>query len=129
MNVESTMPNKNIVTALEFLIRDYRCSLSYEFDHGSRYLYDNGAFKLVIFHWEEFDDLDIHLVYNLQDYKIDPSFEEPKSIFEIKLKRKGIRGLFYNFEKNYWEIVARIIKRKLQQLGIVEQRRKGLGLS
>ena len=117
------MPNKNTVTALEFLIRDYCCSLSYEFDHGSRYLYDNGVFKIVIFHWEEFDDLDIHLVYNLQDYKIDPSFEEPKSLFDIMLKKKGIRGLFYDFEKDYWEIVAIIIKRKLQQLGIVKQRR------
>ena len=122
MNGESAMANKKIVTALDFLIRDYRCSFSYEFDHGSRYLYDNGAFKVVIFHWEEFDDLDIHLVYNLQDYKIDPSFEEPKLLFEIKRKKKGIRGLFYDFEKDYWDVVARILKRKLQQIGIVEHR-------
>ena len=54
--------------------------------------------------------------------KIDPSFEEPKLLFEIKRKKKGIRGLFYDFEKDYWEVVARILKRKLQQIGIVEHR-------
>ena len=116
------MPNNNIVTALDFLVKDYRCSLSYEFDRGNKYLYDNGVFKVIIFQWQELGDLDIHLVYNMQDYRIDPSLEEPKALFEMKSKTRGIKRFFYDYEKDFWRVVSMIIKRKLKQFGIAEQR-------
>ncbi len=114
------MKNEIINKALDFLVTDYNCSLSYEFDHGSTYIYRNDIFKIVIFTWEQFDDLDVNLVYDLVNYHIDPYLEEPQKMSIINSKKKGIKGFFYNYyyDSDFWNIISLIIKNKLNQLGI-----------
>ena len=121
MERQSAVKNENIITAFDFLIKEYNCTLSYEFDHGNRYLFFNDDFKVTIFTWEQFDDLNINLIYNMVNYHIDPYLEEPEKMYVIKTKKKGIRGFFYNYDRDFWEVVSMILKNKLNQLGIMRK--------
>ena len=114
------MKNENLTKALEFLVSDYNCTLSYESDRGNRYLYSNDEFKVTVFSWEQFDDLDINLIYSSVNHHIDPYMEEPEKMNEIRSKRKGIRGFFYNYDRDFWTLVSLILKNKLSSLGITK---------
>ena len=107
---------KNIINAFRFLVDDYDCSLSYEKGRGELYIYQNNIIKLKIYVWEQFDELDINLIYNIENYHIDPFIDNTKEMAIINKKRRGIKGLFYNYDKDFWIITAKIVKNKIKEI-------------
>lgn len=112
------MKNPNIINAFEFLINEYNCQLLFDDNYGNHYLFQNNLFKLKIYVWEQFKELDINLIYNMENYHIDPFLEEPYKMSQINRKRKGIKKLFYNYGKDFWILVSEIIKNKIKQFNI-----------
>ncbi len=49
------MKENKIIKAFDYLINDYKCSLSFEENHGNHYIFQNKTFKLKIYVWEQFD--------------------------------------------------------------------------
>ncbi len=112
------MKNPNIINAFEFLIDEYHCQLLFENTMGNHYLFQNDLFKLKIYVWEQFNEVDINLIYNMENYHIDPFLEEPYKMSLINKKRKGMKKVFYNYDKDFWILVSEIIKNKIKQLNI-----------
>lgn len=110
------MINKNIIDSFDFLINDYNCSVSFESDYGDSYEFYSRKFKLKIYVWEQFDELDINIIYNMENFHINPFIEEPHKISIINSKRKGIKGFFYNYDREFWKIVADIVRNKIMNL-------------
>lgn len=107
------MENENIINAFKYLTDEYKCSYLFKNDHGDTYLFYNDVFKLKIYVWMQFNELDINLVYNMVNYHIDPYMEDPRKFLEIKKRQRGLKGLFYNYDKEFWCAIAIIVKRKI----------------
>ena len=56
------MKESKITSAFNYLFDDYHCSLSFEENYGNHYVFQNEIFKLKIYVWEQFDELDINLI-------------------------------------------------------------------
>ena len=118
-NVVNLLKDKVITETFEVLTKDYKCVLSYESEHGDRYVYDNVIFKVSIYEFEELGDLDINIVYGMKNYHIDPYLEQLEMMTRIESKPKAIKGFFYkNYSRDFWNAVSMIIKERLVQLGI-----------
>ena len=108
------MESKIIVRKLNFLITEYNCNYIFKKDVGDCYYYTNNFFKINIYEFKEFNDLKISLIVNNQAYNIDPAIEKPKEYNLINKKKNGLRGLFYfNYDEDFWELVAKILKEKI----------------
>ena len=111
------MENKVIVEKLHFLISEYSCAYTYENDIGDLYYFTCELFKVNIYEFMQFNDLEITLIIDNQCYDINPSLDKPKEYYSILKKRKGIKGWFYfNYEQDFWDLVAKIIKEKILSL-------------
>lgn len=106
------MTNKNIINAFEYLINDYNCLLIFEETQGDSYCYQNNTFKLKIYVWEQFDELDINLIYKDECFHIDPYIEDRSLI----TKRKGIKGFFFNYSREFRTIVSNIVKERMKEI-------------
>lgn len=105
------MENK-IINAFDFLINDYNCSFIFEENGWNYYIYQNETFKLKIYVWEQFDELDINLIYKDECFHIDPYVEDCSLI----TKRKGIRGFFFNYSEKFWIIVSSLVKERMKEI-------------
>lgn len=110
------MENKNIKSSLDFLIKEYGCRYLYKNDYGDFYVFNSDDLKVSIFEWKQFNELDINIVYDMENYHIDPYIEEPLLFKDLQNKRKGIKGLFYDYDKSFWDITAKIIKNKIKKM-------------
>lgn len=106
------MKNNKIIKAFDYLITDYNCSLNFEENQGEHYSFQNAKFKLKIYVWEQFDELDINLIYNDECYHIDPYIED----FSLITKRKGLKGFFFSYSEKFWMIIAKIVKNKIKEI-------------
>lgn len=106
------MKQNKIINAFDYLISDYDCSLNFEENRGSHYSFKNETFNLKIYVWEQFDELDINLIYNDECFHINPYIED----FSLITKRKGFKGLFFNYSKEFWMIIAKIVKNKIKEI-------------
>lgn len=108
------MENNIILESLMFLINDYACTYKFEKNIGNFYTYANKNFKLIIYEFKQFDDLNINLIFNETNYNINPEIECPREFANIMKKKRGIKGWFYtNYEKDYWFLISQIIQKKL----------------
>lgn len=62
--------------------------------------------------WEQFDELDINLIYKDECFHINPYVEDRSLI----TKRKGIKGSFFNYSKEFWTIASNIVKEKKKEI-------------
>lgn len=107
------MKNDEVIKAFNFLVSEYNCTLYCDYIRGSHYNYINRVMNLLINVWEEFDELQITLIYKNEYYLIDPYEEEPLLI----KKTKGIIGhLFFAYSDKFWSIVAKIVRNKIEEL-------------
>lgn len=106
------MKKNKIIYAFDYLISDYKCSFIFEENGGYNYIFQNEIFKLKIYVWEQFDELDINLIYNDTCFHIDPYIENNLLI----IKRKGFKGFFFNYSEEFWMIVAQIVKNKIKEI-------------
>ena len=49
-------------------------------------------------------------------YHIDPYIEEPQKLLEIKKAKRGVKGFFNNYNKEFWSIVSIIVKNKIKRI-------------
>lgn len=110
------MENSNILDASNYLINEYKCSYSFDNNYGNTYLFYNDDFKVKIYVWEQFNDLDINLIYDMENYHIDPYLEEPQKMMEIKKGKRELKGFFYNYDKEFWSVVSIIVKNKIKKI-------------
>lgn len=94
------------------MISDYNCSFIFEKKRENHYIFQNETFKLKIYVCEQFDELDINLIYNDKCFHIDPYIEYPSLI----TKRKGLKGFFFNYSEDFWMIIAEIVKNKIKEI-------------
>ena len=106
--------DKDIEASLEFLIKDFLCSYVYKYEMGSYYMYKNERFKVSIYEHPQFDELNIDIIINQENYHIDPAIEEPLEY--RKLKQRGLKGFLNYDNKKFWEFIAKILKRKINEL-------------
>ena len=106
------MKKNKIINAFDYLISDYNCSLIIENNQGNYYSFQNGTFKLKIYVWEQFDELDINLIYNDECFHINPYIEDSSLI----TRRKGLKGFFFNYSEEFWVIIAKIVKNKIKEI-------------
>lgn len=107
-----SMKENKIINAFDYLINDYKCLLSFEENHGNHYIFQNKTFKLKIYVWEQFDELDINLIFNNECFHINPYIERQF----LNSKRKGIRGFFFNYSEEFWLIISEIVKNKINTI-------------
>lgn len=105
------MKKNKIINAFNFLISEHHCLLYFEENHGNHYIFQNEVFKLKIYEWEQFDELTIDFICNDECFRINPYTEEPSLI----TKRKGLKGFFFIYSEEFWTIVARIVKNKINE--------------
>lgn len=66
------MKNNKILKAFNYLLNDYHCLFSFEKNQGNHYIFQNDIFALKIYVWEQFNELDITLIYNSECIYINP---------------------------------------------------------
>ena len=108
--------NKNLENAFNYLLNEYKCSYSFENNYGDTYLFYNDDFKVKIYVWAQINELDINLIYKMENYHIDPYIEEPQKLLEIKKAKRGVKGFFNNYNKEFWSIVSIIVKNKIKRI-------------
>lgn len=106
------MMEDKVINAFDFLINNYNCSFNFEENGGNYYIYQSETFKLKIYVCEQFDELDINLIYNEECFHIDPYLEDCSLI----TKRKGIKGFFFNYSKEFWTVVSNIVKERMKEI-------------
>ena len=106
------MREDKVLNAFDFLINYYNCSFAFEENGGTYYIYQNETFKLKIYVWEQFDELDINLIYKDECFHIDPYVEDHSLI----TKRKGIKGHFFNYSREFRTIVSNIVKERIKEI-------------
>lgn len=94
------------------MTNNYNCLLIFEENTGNYYFYQNNTFKLKIYVWEQFDELDINLIYKDECFHINPYVEDRSLI----TKRKGIKGFFFNYSKEFWTVVSNIVKERMKEI-------------
>ena len=111
------MENAVIIKKLKFLVDDYACTYTYKNDIGDYYIYANSIFKIKIYEFKQFGDLDINFISSNENFHVDPSLDRPKNYAEIIKAKRGIKAFFGNsFEDKFWTLVAEIIKEKINTL-------------
>lgn len=106
------MKKNKIINSFDYLISDYNCLLIFEENRGSNYIFQNETFKLKIYVWEQFDELDINLIYNDECFHINPYIIDSSLI----AKRKGLKGFFFNYSEEFWMIIAKIVENKIKEI-------------
>ena len=106
------MKKSTITKAFDYLLNDYHCVLFFEEKHGNHYSFQNETFKLKIYVWEQFDELDINLLYNNENFHINPYIEMPS----LTSKCKGLKGFFFSYSDEFWLIIAEIVKNKIKEI-------------
>ena len=114
------MSDKEIIeTALNFLVIDHGFSYEYNTPNGNaeyfKYKNKNGCF--AYYQWVQFGEYEFSVTYDQTFRKIQLFEEYPKYFAFFKNKHKGIKWLFKDSRKDYWEMISNIIKDEIASKG------------
>ena len=114
------MSNREIIeNALKFLCNEYNFSYEYYTPNGNADYckYSNQYGKFTYYEWMEFGEREFSVIYNQQFRKININEEYPKMVSEFHHSHKGIKWFFKDKRKDYWEMIANIIKNEITATG------------
>lgn len=114
------MTNRQIIeNALIFLREYYGFSYNYEcVNNGATYFwYYNEYGCFTYYQWEQFQEEEFSVKYNGSHRIIDFSILNPKEICAFYKTHKGIKWLFKDKRKEYWHMIAQLIKNEIQKTG------------
>ena len=114
------MSDREIIeAALNFLVVDYGFSYEYHSLNGKEeyFQYKNNHGCLTYYQWAQFGEQEFSATYNQTFRKIQLFEEYPKYFASFKSKHKGIKWLFQDSRKDYWEMISNIIKDEIASTG------------
>ena len=80
------------------------------------YSYSNDIGCFVYYNCPQLNEEEFYVtVYKEKNIKIDWLLEYPKEITSFKKRIKGIKYLLKNWRKDYWELIASLIKKEIQE--------------
>lgn len=114
------MQSKEIIyKALEFLIIEYNMEFKY-ICNGKEYFYHfcnpNGCF--TYYEWPQFEDKEYFVAIINEPKKSINIFENYKELLDQwNKKHSGIKWFFKDKRKDYWGLIASIIKKEISKTG------------
>ena len=114
------MSDREIIeAALNFLVVDYGFSYEYHSLNGKEeyFQYKNNYGCLTYYQWAQFGEQEFSATHNQTFRKIQLFEEYPKYFASFKSTHKGIKWLFQDSRKDYWEMISNIIKEEIASTG------------
>lgn len=104
---------KIIRSSLLFLEKEYQFEFELVSEQGNRYIYKNKFGHFEYYEWRQFQETSFSVYANNECKTIDMLHVNPKIIGEFQQKNKGLKGFFSDNRKEYWNIIANIIKNEI----------------
>jgi len=108
---------KIIRYSLSFLESEYHLEFEFIQNRGDHYLYKNKFGRFEFYEWRQFQEASFFVYANEECKTIDMLIEQPKEIGEFQQKQRGLKRVFVDNRKEYWDIIASIIKNEISKNG------------
>lgn len=105
---------KIIRSKLEFLEKEFGLKFCHNNNRGDHFLYSNASGSFEYYEWLQFGEKTFIVTFNNESKVIDMFQESPKEISAINIKKKGIKGFFYDERDEYWTLISNIIKNEIK---------------
>lgn len=99
-----------IKNKLEFLINEYGFTFEFNNIRGNHYIFKNENGYIEFYEWQQFNESEILVKYDMISKRINLIEEYPKIIGQFNHINKGIKCFFKDDRNDYWEMVSKIIR-------------------